>query len=292
MNSAANVRSRPLPRLISTAADIRAAVADLRHSGKKIGIVPTMGALHDGHLSLVRAAHSECDAVVVTVFVNPTQFGPAEDFQKYPRTLDRDLQLLADEQVSLVFVPSNDEMYPAGNSTWIDPPNVAQRLEGTCRPGHFRGVATIVFKLFQCIPADIAFFGQKDFQQCRVIERMVVDLLLPIEIRRCPIIRETDGLAMSSRNRYLSPEQRQQALAISRSLRAGQQKIQSGVTEADLVRDAMRAELADAGITRVDYIAVADPESLEELKQIDRKAVLLIAAHVGSTRLIDNCLVT
>lgn len=291
MPSTSDRVDKSLPRVISTAADIRAAVAELRRNRKKLAIVPTMGALHEGHLSLVRAARSECDEVVVTIFVNPTQFAPTEDFSSYPRTLDHDLRQLAAEQVSLVFAPSNEAMYPEGFSTWIEPPRVAEGLEGAFRPRHFRGVATVVCKLFQLIPADIAFFGQKDFQQCRVIERMVIDLQIPIEIRRCPIVREPDGLAMSSRNRYLSSAQRQQALAISHSLRTGQQLIQSGVTDPNLIRDAMRNVLTEAGITRVDYIAIADPESLDELEQIGRRSVLLVAAHVGSTRLIDNCLV-
>jgi pantoate--beta-alanine ligase len=266
-------------------------MAEMRSGQKKIGIVPTMGALHEGHLSLVRSATAECDITFVTIFVNPTQFGPKEDFTKYPRTLNEDVVLLSRERVDVVFAPSADEMYPRDYSTSIEPSTVARPLEGVCRPGHFRGVATIVLKLFHVIPADVAYFGQKDFQQCRVIERMVADLNLPIEIRRCPIVREPDGLAISSRNRYLSPDERRQALAISRCLRTGQQLILDGETKVSLIRDAMRVVLTDAGITRIDYVAVADPETLGELDQVGRRAVLLVAAYVGQTRLIDNCLV-
>ncbi len=279
------------PRVVCTVPELRTIVAELRRAGKRLGLVPTMGALHDGHLSLVRASRRECDATLVTIFVNPTQFGPHEDYTKYPRTVAADVELLAREQVDVVFVPSREQMYPEGSSTWVEPPSVAAPLEGICRPGHFRGVATVVLKLFQLIPADVAFFGQKDFQQCRVIECMVADLDVPIEIRRCPIVREPDGLALSSRNRFLSTEDRRQAMAISRCLRAGRQLIQGGERHSPLIRDAMRMVLTDAGITRIDYVAIADPDTLIEMAQVDGRAVLLVAAQVGSTRLIDNCLI-
>ena len=279
------------PPVVSTLSDLRQAFNQLRSGGKRIGLVPTMGALHEGHLSLVQASRCECDATVVSIFVNPTQFGPNEDYSKYPRTIDADLDALSREHVDLVFHPAREQMYPDGSTTLIEPPAVAAPLEGICRPGHFRGVATIVLKLFHLIPADVAYFGQKDFQQCRVIENMVADLDVPIEIRRCPIVREPDGLAMSSRNRYLSPDDRRRAVAISRSLQSGRQLIRQGERQASVVRDAMRAILAEAGIERIDYVAVADPTTLAELTVLNESVVLLVAARVGTTRLIDNELV-
>jgi len=247
-----------------------------------------MGALHEGHLSLVRAARQRADIVVTTIFVNPTQFGPQEDLSRYPRTLDNDLKLLSAEGCHFVFLPTASDMYPAGFSTYVDPPAVAEPLEGKCRPGHFRGVATIVLKLFNLIPADFACFGQKDFQQLSVIRHMVQDLALPIEIVACPIVRESDGLAMSSRNRYLSPAERAQALAISRALDRAAQLVASGERDASAVVSRMRQELTAAGITQIDYVAIADPETLAEKHVLDGPSVALIAAFVGKTRLIDN----
>lgn len=280
----------PSPQILSTIAELRECCADMRRRGRRIGLVPTMGALHEGHLSLARAANAECDATFVTIFVNPTQFGPHEDFGRYPRTLERDRELLAQERVAWVFVPSTEQLYPPGCSTWVEPSRVSLPWEGVCRPGHFRGVATIVLKLFQLIPADVAFFGQKDFQQCRVIETMVRDLNIPITIRRCPTVREPDGLAMSSRNRYLSAEERERALALSRALRAGKQLIEGGECDARFIQDRMREVLLAAGIDQIDYVGIADPETMEALDEVGARAVLLIAARVGQTRLIDNCL--
>ena len=287
-----NLGNAKRPRVVSTITELRALFAEMREANKRIGLVPTMGALHQGHMSLVQACRSECSATVVTIFVNPTQFGPKDDFAKYPRTIDADLEMLAKEQVDLVFMPSPEQMYPKGSSTWIEPPTVAAPLEGICRPGHFRGVATIVMKLFQLIPADVAYFGQKDFQQCRVIEQMVADLNLPVEIRRCEIVRESDGLAMSSRNRYLSPAERAQAAAIPDCLQAARELIDRGERQASVIQQAMRKVLNDAGIIRIDYVSIADPDTLTELVQLVRSAVLLVAVYVGSTRLIDNHLVT
>ncbi len=269
---------------------MRAAVRELQLGGKTVGLVPTMGALHEGHLSLVRRAKAECDAAVATIFVNPTQFAPHEDFSKYPRTLEADLRLLEGENCDLVFVPSREEMYPPEASTSIEPPQVAAPLEGVCRPGHFRGVATVVLKLFNMIPAERAYFGQKDFQQALVIERMAADLNLPIQIVVCPIIREPDGLALSSRNRYLSPGERQQGLALSRALNLVQKRFGDGERDAAVLKRIMQETLEAAGIERVDYAAIADPQTLTELKQIEGSAVALIACFVGTTRLIDNCL--
>jgi pantoate--beta-alanine ligase len=275
-------------RVITSPLDIQATVTRLHRDSKRVGLVPTMGALHEGHLSLVRIARQRADWVVATIFVNPTQFGPAEDFSDYPRTLDADLKTLSAAGCDVVFVPTAEDMYPPGFSTNVEPPVVAQPLEGTCRPGHFRGVATIVLKLFHLIPADFVCFGQKDFQQLLVIRRMVEDLAMPIEIVACPTVREADGLAMSSRNRYLSPAERQQALALSRALERGQQLVSGGRREAAAIVAEMRGLLADAGISRIDYVAIADPEMLAERQTINAPSVALIAAFVGSTRLIDN----
>jgi pantoate--beta-alanine ligase len=279
-------------RVFTRVAAMRAHVLELRQSGRRLGLVPTMGALHAGHLSLVRAARDECDAVVATIFVNPTQFAPHEDFAKYPRTLESDLQALSTAGCDLVFVPEEGEMYPPGSTTMIEPPAVAEPLEGVGRPGHFRGVATVVLKLFNVIPAQAAFFGQKDYQQTRVVRDMVRDLHLPVEIIVCPTVREPDGLALSSRNRYLSPAERQQALALSRALAEVQGMVRARERDAAKLRSAMRNILAAAGIERIDYATVADRETLAELDQIDRPAVALIACHVGTTRLIDNCLLS
>jgi pantoate--beta-alanine ligase len=280
------------PRVISSISEIRAALRELARAGRSVGLAPTMGALHEGHLSLVRRAKSECDAAVATIFVNPTQFAPNEDFSKYPRTLDADLAALASANCDLVFVPSREEMYPPGASTFIEPPEVAQPLEGVCRPGHFRGVATVVLKLFNIIPADKAYFGQKDFQQALVIQRMAADLNLPVQVVVCPIIREPDGLAMSSRNRYLSPSERQQGLALSRALKNVEQAVNRGERDTTMLRVQMQETLEAAEIVRVDYATIADPETLVEMKRLEGRAVALIAAHVGATRLIDNCLLT
>jgi pantoate--beta-alanine ligase len=220
--------------------------------------------------------------------VNPAQFGPHEDFGLYPRTLDQDLSELRQAGTDLVFVPQSEEIYPPGFSTFVEPPSVALPWEGNCRPGHFRGVATVVLKLFQIVPAHAGFFGQKDFQQALVIRRMVADLNLPIEIRVCPIVREADGLALSSRNRYLSAEDRRRAVGISRGLRAARRRFLAGETRADELRDAVLAELRESGITQSDYVAIADAETLAEVTLATAATVILVAARVGNTRLIDN----
>ena len=279
-------------RVTTSAIDMQSTALAWRAAGKKVGLVPTMGALHEGHLSLVKAARDTFDVIVATIFVNPTQFGPHEDFARYPRTLDADLQALAGAGCDWVFLPERDEMYPAGATTMVEPPAVARPLEGVCRPGHFRGVATIVLKLFNLIPAYAAYFGQKDYQQTRVVQDMVRDLNVPIEIAVCPTIREPDGLAMSSRNRYLSPAERQQAVALSRALAEAERMVQAGERDGSNLRAAMRNILVAAGIERIDYATVADLGSLAELDHLDRPAVALIACHVGTTRLIDNCLLS
>jgi pantoate--beta-alanine ligase len=284
-------RSVSRPRVVSSMADLNDALAAARADHRRIGLVPTMGALHEGHLSLVRAAAAECDIRVATIFVNPTQFGPQEDFTRYPRTLSADLELLAVERVHVVFAPTENDMYPPGSSTAVEPPAEATPFEGRCRPGHFRGVSTIVLKLLNLVRPQVAYFGQKDYQQSLVIRRMVEDLNVPAQIRVCPTVREADGLAMSSRNKYLNASERQRAVAISRSLAEGKSRIELGERSAAVVRDRMLAVLANAGITRIDYVAVADSETLVELDTISSAVVLLIAAFVGETRLIDNMLV-
>lgn len=248
-----------------------------------------MGALHAGHLSLVRAASEQCDEVVVTIFVNPTQFGPAEDLDRYPRTLPQDLDLLSDFPVTAVFHPSAEVVYPPGFSTYVDPPAVARLWEGVHRPEHFRGVATVVLKLFQMLPADVAYFGQKDYQQVCVIEAMVRDLNLAIEVCRCPIVREHDGLAMSSRNRYLSAEDRQRAVGIHASLEAVRHEVAQGERRVARLQDLLSEQLRSRELSSLDYAVIVDAETLEPLEHLDRPAVVLVAAHVGSTRLIDNC---
>jgi pantoate--beta-alanine ligase len=267
---------------------LRGAVAAARGDGKSIGVVPTMGALHEGHLSLVEASCQQRHFTIVTIFVNPTQFGPNEDFTRYPRTLERDLQLLSRFPVDLVFTPSTEVMYPQGHATTVDVGRVAEPLEGRFRPGHFQGVATIVLKLFNLVGADVAFFGQKDYQQTLVVRQMVRDLDVPIEIVVCPTVREADGLALSSRNVYLSPSQRQQALVLSRSLRHAEQLVHAGERSAARVLEAMRQMFAAEPEIDVQYIALADPDTLAEVHEIDQPAVALIAAKVGTTRLIDN----
>jgi pantoate--beta-alanine ligase len=278
----------PTPKLVTTAPELRAAVRAARAAGRAIGLVPTMGALHAGHLSLVQASRSECGFTVATIFVNPTQFAPHEDFDKYPRTLEADLESLASCHADLVFAPRREDMYPAGCSTLVEAPQVAQRWEGECRPGHFQGVATVVLKLFNLAQADVAFFGHKDYQQAAVIRRMVQDLNVPTEIRVCPTVREPDGLAMSSRNRYLSAGERQQAVAISRALRLAEQMAAGGERQTVRLVETIHEVLAEAQIRRIDYVAVVDPETLEPVPELTCPAVVLIAARVGSTRLIDN----
>jgi pantoate--beta-alanine ligase len=267
-----------------------AAISEARRDGKRIGLVLTLGAIHEGHISLVKASRTSCDFTAATIFVNPAQFAPGEDFQKYPRTLDADLAAFAELGVDMVFAPSREEIFPTGFSTYVDPPQVATRFEGECRPQHFRGVTTIVLKLFNLLPADVTFFGQKDYQQCLVVQRMVRDLNLPIKIEMCPTVREADGLALSSRNRYLNSADRKRAVALSESLREAERKHLAGEKDATQLVTQMKSRLADAGIDRVDYAAIADAETLEPIISINRTAVALVAAYVGESRLIDNLL--
>ena len=261
-----------------------------------MGFVPTMGALHEGHLSLVRAARRTSDVVTASIFVNPTQFGANEDLAKYPRSLERDCKLLESEGVDLVFAPTVEEMYPTpqdGNVrptsvTWVTVEGLSNKLDGRSRPGHFRGVTTVVAKLFHIVEPDAAFFGQKDAAQVAVIRRMVQDLNLPVAIVICPIVREPDGLAMSSRNAYLDPKQRQQALVLHRSLEKVQQMAERGQLGGAELASAGRHEVASEPSVRLDYFEVVDPETLDPVENASRGALVAVAAYVGGTRLIDN----
>lgn len=257
-----------------------------------VGLVPTMGYLHEGHLSLVRAARRECAAVVVSIFVNPTQFGPQEDLDRYPRDLPRDLALLQAEGVDLVWTPTAEVMYPTGYQTWVTVEQIAAPLEGAMRPGHFRGVATVVAKLFNAVQPDRAYFGQKDAQQALVIRRMVADLNFPLEVVVCPTVREADGLAMSSRNVYLNPQERQAAPVLYRALTAAQAAYQAGERDAERLRQVMRAVLSCEPLAHVQYVSCAKLDDLQEWQgEVTGKALLSLAVLIGSTRLIDNLVV-
>jgi pantoate--beta-alanine ligase len=284
-------------QILSDISELRAALRDLRASNdlltlRSIGFVPTMGALHDGHRSLIRAARPHCDIVVVSIFVNPTQFAPNEDFSRYPRTLEQDCRMLEAEGVDIVFTPTAKAMYPPGAATFVEVEGVSERLDGASRPGHFRGVATVVAKLFHIVQPDVAFFGQKDAAQVAVLRKMVRDLDFPIEIVVCPTVREPDGLAMSSRNRYLSPVERRQAFSLSRALQAAQTLANHGEHRAAALLETMRATLQEEPTVRVDYIAVVDPDTLLAVDNVTEGALLAVAAYVGNTRLIDNVLLS
>ena len=269
-------------------------VSACKQKQQRVGLVPTMGALHEGHLSLVRASLESTDITLVSVFVNPTQFAANEDLGNYPRTLDSDLaQLEAIEgnQSIVVFAPPESEIYPPDFTTRIRPPAIAKVLEGEFRPDHFGGVVTVVLKLFNLAQADVAFFGQKDYQQVAVIRQMVKDLNVPITIQVCPIVRDDDGLALSSRNAYLTDQQREVALTLTRTLSLIEDQIQSGLRDGFEAITEMRQALIDGGVDAVDYAVVADPDSLETMDPIRLPAVALIAARVGATRLIDNRLI-
>jgi len=275
-------------KICSTIAEVRAARADARADGKSLGLVPTMGALHEGHLSLVRAAKAQCDAVAVSIFVNPTQFGPTEDLAKYPRQFDRDCQLLQQEGVDILFAPPVEEIYPQGNVTWVLVEGLSDKLDGRSRPGHFRGVTTVVAKLFHIIDPHAAFFGQKDAAQLAVIRRMVRDMHFPVEIVACPIVREADGLAMSSRNLYLNQKERACASILHRSLEQVERDFRAGDRIAAKLISAAEEVVGSEPLVRVDYLEIVDPNSLDPIERISGKALVAIAAYVGATRLIDN----
>ncbi len=254
------------------------------------GLVPTMGALHDGHLSLVRRAKAECAHVGVSIFVNPTQFGPGEDLSKYPHDLDRDLKLLEALEVDVVWTPPPEVVYPPGFQTWVTVEQVSAPLEGKHRPGHFRGVATVVAKLFNAFTPDKAYFGQKDAQQVVVVQQVVRDLNFPLEVVVCPIVREPDGLALSSRNVYLNPEERRAAAVLYRALSAAKAKYDAGERDAEMLRAALSSTIAAEPLAREEYVSAADPDTLAELDQVEKGALLSMAVRIGKTRLIDNML--
>lgn len=282
-------------RILSDIAELRAALRQLRARGEQpiprgVGFVPTMGALHAGHRSLVQAARQRCDIVVVSIFVNPTQFGPNEDFSRYPRTLEQDCEMLETESVDLVFTPTAEAMYPDRASTYVEVEGVSERLDGASRPGHFRGVSTVVAKLFHIVQPDLAFFGQKDAAQVAVLRKMVRELNFTLEIIVCPTVRESDGLAMSSRNRYLSAEERRQALTLSLALHAAELQAARGEHRSAALLQTMLACLQEEPAIRVDYLAVVDPDTLLPIDDVGSGGLLAIAAYVGNTRLIDNVL--
>jgi pantoate--beta-alanine ligase len=275
-------------KICQTIEEMRAACRAALGGGKRLGFVPTMGALHPGHLSLVRAATSSCDVVAASIFVNPTQFGPNEDLAKYPRNFERDRDLLEKEGVDLLFAPSVEEMYPAGAVTWVTVEGLSDKLDGRSRPGHFSGVTTVVAKLFHIVEPDAAFFGQKDAAQVAIVRRMVRDLNLPVEIVACPIIREADGLAMSSRNAYLDPQQRRQALVLHRALMQVKKSWEAKERDPARLAAVGRNEVATEKTVRLDYFEIVNPDTLDSLPQVSGRALVAVAAFVGATRLIDN----
>lgn len=279
------------PQLIVEVDELRRAVMDARKRGQTVGLVPTMGALHDGHLTLVDAARAECDLSVATIFVNPTQFAPNEDFRQYPRELTRDLSLLAGRGCDIVFVPTNDSVYRHDHATYIDVGPIGAVLEGEFRPTHFRGVATVVMKLFQMAPADRAYFGRKDYQQTLVVRQMVTDLNVPIDIRVCPTVREPDGLAMSSRNRYLTADERRRALVLSRSLRIAGELVEGGKKNSAVIREKILQEFNSMTGVDLQYIAIVADGTVTPVASIDGPTTIALAATVGKTRLIDNAVV-
>ena len=253
-----------------------------------VALIPTMGYLHAGHISLVQQARKDCKSMIATIFVNPTQFGPAEDLEKYPRSLEKDLHLLDDAGVDLVWTPEVDVMYPAGFQTWVDVENLTKPLEGSIRPGHFKGVTTVVAKLFNATRPDKAYFGQKDAQQAAVIRQMARDLSYPIEVIICPTLREPDGLAMSSRNSYLDPDQRKAAPVLFRGLSAAKSAFDQGEKDAQTLRQIVQNVISREPLAHIQYVSCADYDSLQELEIVDKKALLSLAVTVGKTRLIDN----
>ncbi|WP_289136074.1 pantoate--beta-alanine ligase [uncultured Brevibacillus sp.] len=274
---------------ITTIAEMRIHIKEAKRQGQRIGIVPTMGFLHEGHISLVKAAREICDLVVMSIFVNPLQFGPNEDFERYPRNIERDTELASEAGVDLLFTPDVSEMYPRPILTTVSVANVTAPLCGASRPGHFDGVATVVTKLFQIVQPDYAFFGQKDAQQVAVITQMVADLSMPIQIVPCPIIREADGLAMSSRNVYLSPEERQQALVLSASLRQANEWLDEGITLGE-IKERVVQKINEMPLAKIDYVEVLGFPDLEPIEKeaAGQGIIIALAVYFGKTRLIDN----
>lgn len=270
---------------------MKEAARQARAENHLVGLVPTMGALHEGHLSLVRRARQECSRVYSSIFVNPKQFGPNEDFAKYPRVFEADLAKFAELGVDALFAPTPEEIYPAGFSTYVSVEGISDRLEGTSRPGHFRGVATVVLKLFEIVQPDYAYFGRKDAQQVAVLQKMVRELNLSVQIVVCPTVREPDGLALSSRNAYLNPEERRAALVLYRSLEAARAELAAGARDSLQVQNAMRAVFEKEPLARLDYAQVVSADNFEPVVRVSRACYVLVAAHLGKTRLLDNMLV-
>ena len=277
-------------KILHTISETRKYISQSRREGKSVGLVPTMGYFHEGHLSLMRRAKIDNALVVVSLFVNPTQFGPSEDFRQYPRDLGRDSKMAESAGVDAIFNPSVEEMYPEGCRTYVEVGKLGDVLCGASRPGHFKGVATVVLKLFNIIQADRAYFGRKDYQQLRVIEQMVSDLNVPIEVIGMPIVREPDGLAMSSRNKYLNPEERKATLVLNKSLAYAQGLVNEGVTSGDEIARRVGEFIAKEPLAQIDYVAVVDPDTLDCVAEIQNQVVLALAVRIGKTRLIDNTL--
>ncbi len=271
--------------------ELRRALKPVRIAEKSVGFVPTMGALHEGHLSLIRRAREDTDFVVVSIFVNPTQFCPGEDYNQYPRPIEADLRLCEKEEVDLVFNPEIDEMYPRDQLTVVSVKKLTENLCGRFRPGHFDGVTTVVTKLFNIVQPDVAYFGQKDAQQAIVIKRMVEDLNFPIKIVVCPTVREKDGLALSSRNQYLTPDQRKQANSLYQALLFAKERVEAGETNPETVINGMRKIIESAGPCRIDYISIVDLDKLEDVREIKLPVLIALAVHIGKARLIDNIII-
>ena len=278
-------------QVAETIKSVREAVRAARDRGRIIGLVPTMGALHVGHLSLIEAAKKDCDFVIVSIFVNPTQFGPDEDFEKYPRPLETDLDMCRKAGVDLVFAPAPAEMYKSKNVTWVNVEKLTEPLCGRSRPGHFRGVTTVCAKLFNIVGPDLAYFGQKDAQQAIVIKRMVEDLNMPLQIVICPTVREPDGLAVSSRNKYLNADQRKDAAALYRSLEKCRRMVEAGTTNTAALIAKMRKTLTQVPAIEIEYLSIVDAETLEDIDRIAGRALVALAARLGGARLIDNIIV-
>ncbi len=278
-------------KVAKTIKSVKILVKAARSQGKKIGLVPTLGALHIGQISLIEAAVKKSDFVIVSIFVNPTQFGPAEDFEKYPRPIDADLKICRKSGVDVVFVPAQEQMYPTENLTWVNVEKLTEQLCGQFRLGHFRAVATVCAKLFNIVAPDIAYFGQKDAQQAIVVKRMVADLNMPVEIVICPTVRQSDGLAVSSRNQYLTADQKKDATYIYESLQMCREMIDSGVTDPQKIIARMRKILNQASSIKIEYVSIVDAETLQSIERITGRVLAAVAVRIGSARLIDNILV-
>ncbi len=278
-------------KIAKTIRSVRKLVRQARSKGKSVGLVPTMGALHRGHISLIEKAAKDADFVVVSIFVNPTQFGPKEDFKKYPRPVQDDLNACRKAGADLVFAPSAKQMYPRQNLAWVSVEKLSEPLCGRFRPGHFRGVATVCTKLFNIVQPDLAFFGQKDAQQTLLVKQMVADLNMPLKIVVCPTVREKTGLAMSSRNHYLTPQEKIDAACLYKSLRKAEQMVSAGIIDANRIIAQMRKIITAAASAKIEYIEIVDAETLCPIKKIDRPALVALAVHIGRTRLIDNIII-